>query len=343
MRFYDIEISGGVQGVGPTFSFKSLDSSGNFNPGALNVEFDINEYDYAGPVGASHVRIWGVPINSTAGVPGINQASNLNGSTITVSAGMSKGLPLANPQQQGQISSGQIFQAFGNWIGTNMTLDVIFYAGPSGVVGTQSEPANITLNWLKGTPMSQAITNTLQTAYPGYTVNVDISPKLVLTEDEKDIRDTLQQFSQFLNDVSRSINTDDSYTGVHLVLNGMTFNVYDGLGSSKPIAKQIAFTDLIGQPTWIGFNQVQSTVVMRGDLSVGDSITFPKTQTTTTAAEASQQAADKSAFQGTFTVASLRHVGNFRAADAGSWVTVIEAYGPPTSDEAAAFQPTTEG
>jgi hypothetical protein len=36
-----------------------------------------------------------------------------------------------------------------------------------------------------------------------------------------------------------------------------------------------------------------------------------------------------SAFQGTFLVRTLRHVGSFRQADAQAWVTIVDAVGSP--------------
>ena len=46
-------------------------------------------------------------------------------------------------------------------------------------------------------------------------------------------------------------------------------------GGSTPQTKtvDIKFTDLIGQPTWVANNIIQTTVVMRGDVKIGDQIT----------------------------------------------------------------------
>jgi hypothetical protein len=62
---------------------------------------------------------------------------------------------------------------------------------------------------------------------------------------------------------------------------------------------------------------------------------MPQAQTTSTAAELTQQDKDKSSFQGTFIVTMMRHLGNLRAADASAWITTINAIvQTPTADTA---------
>ena len=49
---------------------------------------------------------------------------------------MAAGLPLANPAQSGVFVQGQVYQAYGNWIGENMSLTLeIVPAGPAREMG----------------------------------------------------------------------------------------------------------------------------------------------------------------------------------------------------------------
>jgi hypothetical protein len=63
---------------------------------------------------------------------------------------------------------------------------------------------------------------------------------------------------------------------------------------------------------------------MRGDLKIGDKITLPPTLVVTTAA-AQSGIKGPLTFQGSFTIQSLRHIGNSRQPDGAAWITVIEA------------------
>ena len=155
MRYYNIVIANATTGQ-QVKRYTSLLANGSPDPGALLVELDIPQVTYDVVAVGGFVRIWGIPISD------INQAANLTLMNITVSAGMSKGLPLANPAQAGIVAQGQIYQAFGNWIGTDQTLDLYF--GPP--TGTMAAPANLVVNWATGIPHKPAIEQTLSIAFP---------------------------------------------------------------------------------------------------------------------------------------------------------------------------------
>lgn len=333
MRYYSIIISDPDSGaiVKPK-SLAGLSSDATYTsfvngvslPGALNVELDIQVYDLATPNGASWVRVWGISLEE------IGQANDLVGKSISVFAGMQKGLPLAKPKQAGLILQGSILKSWGNWIGTDQTLDMIVV----GALGSQAAPKNLIHNWKKGTPLADAITSTLKTAFPKYTVNVAISSKLILAEDDVGYYHTAGQYAQYVQEMSRSI-IGGNYPGVYILLAETTFSVYDLTATKTPIA--IAFEDLIGQPTWIDPQTVQFKCAMRHDITVGDFITFPKDQNTsrngqipvTTTVQSALPFGDprksKSIFQGTFYISEARHLGNFRQPDAASWVSVFNA------------------
>ena len=297
--------------------------NGQSLPGAWNVELDIPVIGQATPQGSALARVWGISQQE------ISQANNLNGMNISIFGGMQAGLPLANPAQAGLLVQGFIFQAFGNWINTDMTLDFVINAGSGSSsanqgLGTLKAPKNLVLNWLTGSTLASALTTTLQTAFPGLTVKMNINSGLVRPNDEIAFFPTLEQLSQFVLQTSLDIIKTTNYPGVSIVVAQNTITVSDGSGAA-PAAMQINFQDLIGQPTWIEAPNISIKTVMRGDLSVGQQIMLPQALVTNTAAASTSLVNQSATFQGGFTIISERHVGNFRQPSADSWVTVLEA------------------
>jgi len=331
-RYYRIEIKNPKTGViitPPGFngllggaSYTSF-VNGQTLPGAWNVELDIPVVQQAAPQGYANVTIWGISRQE------ISQASDLNGMNIAVYGGMQKGLPLANPAQAGLLVQGTVFQAYGNWIGTAQTLDLVISPGMTtaaspGGFGTLAQPKNIVLNWKAGTTLSAALKTTLSTAFPGMPSNININAGLVRPNDEVTFYPTLEQLAQYVRSTSRDIIKTANYPGVSIAPDkaGSSLNVYD---SSSGTPKQIDFIDLIGQPTWLQPRTVSIKTVMRADLTMGQSILLPKAVVTNTAAAATSIANQQPSFQGSYDIISLRHVGNFRQPSADSWVSVIDA------------------
>jgi len=312
MRFYDIEIGGG----------KSYTSRGN--PNALNVEIDITAID-SESFTAGSVVIWGIALQD------ISQANDLVNKSITVSGGMQQGLPLATLQssEAGTLASGYIQQSFGNWVGTEMWLTLIIQPGqaPSQNPAPNAPnppPKNIVLNWTKGTMLSDALKQALQTAYQGLKLNINISSKLVAPQDNIGFYPNLRDLGNYLRGVSQQLmNHSQTYPGVGCCIQKGELTVHDG--TSPPSPKMIQFTDLVGQPTWIAFHTIQVKVVMRGDLKVSDQITLPPTRIVTTVEAQAGVVEAPLTFSGTFTIQSLRYVGNFRIPDGAAWITVVEA------------------
>jgi hypothetical protein len=327
MRYYSIQITdsngalitrpSSVPGSGATYS--SL-LNGLTIPGALNVELDIPVYAYATPAGQAIVRIWGISLAEISQASDFGATSTGPGKNIAVYAGMQRGLPLANPAQAGLIVQGEIFQAFGNWIGVDQTLDLILYPA----TGAPDDPKNFVVNWKAGTPLSQAIDNTLSVAFPSLKRNIQISPNLVLAHDEPGFYGSLTEFAQWVKQVSADIKVQPNYQGVDITVNQNMILVYDGTTPSTP--KLIAFQDLIGQPTWIESPSIQFKTVMRADLAIGDFVQLPPAVVTTTSAAASSLLNLKAAFQGVFQITDIHHFGNYRQPDADSWVTVFTAF-----------------
>ncbi len=337
MRYYAIKITdpdgnlittpSSVAGTGYTYtSFVNNQSI----PGALQIELDVPLKAYATPMKGALVRIWGISLAEISAATQLNPkktGDTVATFSIAIYAGMQRGLPLANPAQAGLIAQGSIFQAFGNWIGTDMTLDIIL--APD--FGTNAAPKNISFNWKAGTPMAEAIATTLSTAFPGVDQNINISSSLVLNHDEPGFYKTLEQFAFYVKQRSASIIGGD-YAGVNIFLSDSVFEVDDQTTEKTP--KQIAFQDLIGQPTWIEGPIIQFKCVMRGDISIGDYVQMPAAVVTTTTSAPSSLVNLKSAFEGAFYVNEIRHVGSFRQPDAASWITTFNA--APVNQQAAA-------
>jgi hypothetical protein len=305
MRFYDLSVADPDTGK-VIWHYSSGTPSGTFNPNALQIEFDLTVYDYTAASGA-WVQVWGIPLTD------IRDSKKFNGKTLTFLGGMLKGLPLANPAQQGVLLQGTVFQAIGNWQGVNMTLD--FYV--QALMQTST-----TGNQAPQTPI------TLATAFPSVKQDIKISPNLILGYDEQAFFQNLSQLAAFCKGASQNIINTGGYDGVRITCQNNTFVVRDGT-VLPPTKKAIAFNDLVGQITLGDPGTVIVTCVLRGDLTTGDLITLPPGQVITTSASyaAFRQG---SVFTGDYRIISLRHVGNFRQAQAESWVTVITAVGPLT-------------
>jgi hypothetical protein len=362
VRYYKIDIT---KADGTPFLFKSLGIpltsllqtgpqnpiSGIANPGALNVEFEIPFANLTDPSSnSSWLRIWGL------GLQDIGNAADLNGLSISISAGMSRGLPLANPAQAGLIMQGTIFQAYGNWINTDQTIDINFFPAATPVKPAPSSPtsapqstasapnqtsalsgapnqnAGVSFSWKASQPLSSAISNVLSIAMPGYTPVMEISEKLVQNFDAPGVYQSLGQFADHINKLSRSI-IGGSYRGVTMAVNGSTVRVFDGsVPTPAGGVKQIAFQDMIGQPTWQDDATISLKLVLRADINMGDVISIPPNQWTISSGSAAfaqqknKSPDNSSSFSGNYKVTNGQYHGNFRQGDAASWNTTLQLF-----------------
>lgn len=331
---------------------------GGTNPAAQTVELDIPVTLMHQPVSSAYVRVWGISLAEIA------QSANLNGMNIAVYGGMAQGLPLANPAQSGLLAGGQILQAFGNWVNNDQSLDIyMFYGGSSPTSNqttgnpsttattptptTNDAPANLTFQWKQGQDFISTVATPLMGIFPKYKIEGAVNPNLVWSSGQAvtGFFNTLNQFAQFLNDLSQKIiggyaPDTKTYPGVCLTLQNNTISIFDGSTQTHP--KQIQFLDLIGQPTWGQPFQVQVTCVMRADLSVGDYVTLPASPGVISSGSQSQfynpiggnqYASLKSGtvFTGTFQVVAVRHIGNSRQPAAQAWITTIDLIQVSTS------------
>ena len=321
MRYYDLTIT---NASGATVGHITSHPNGLQkppDPGALDMEFDVLVYDYAKPSGGSSITIYGV------GLGALSQAQQFAGMTVALKGGMGKGLPLANPAQAGLLLAGNIFQSFGNWVGTQMTLDMVI--NPSTY--TYDAPGIFVLNWPAGTPLATAIAQMLTAAYPKAKQVIQISSALVLPNSEWHYCNTLTQMASYIQGITAGM-ISPTYNGVSIWFQGGTFFVSDGTTLGSMV--QIAFNDLIGQPTWIDVNVIQFKTVMRADIQMGQIVKMPtglQNQpgvVTTTGQSQPSNSKYAATFQGQFTVTSVRHVGNFRSTDSAQWASIFTATPP---------------
>lgn len=350
-QVYQVESNGlgfttSAASQGATFSslytpWQNAALAGKPNPNALNIALDMPIAPLHTPQGKQLIRIWGLGIHciTQAQLANLNPVRGANGSltynTFTLRAGMSAGLPLANPAQQGIIAQGIIWQAFGNWEGTEQTLDLVVSPGLDTAQG------GINWVWPKGTNLQPALMQMFRQAFPSYTPYVYISPNLVAPSDQKGHYSGLytgpSAFAKYLQSYTQKLGAHGIayYEGVAIITIGQSIYALDGTLAYK--TKALAFQDLVGQPTWIDVNTITFPTVLRGDINYGDHVTFPSgvllpyALTSPNAVYPNSSAASNVTFQGTFTVKEAHFYGNFREPDARSWNTTYTAiYTQPT-------------
>jgi hypothetical protein len=324
MRSYDLKITDPVSGA-LIRRYTSLNADGSTNLGALNVEIDCPVFTADLPMGNATIKVWGISIQDISQALDLGPHFDANGNwvpgkNLQLFAGMAKGLPLANPKQYGLILQGQINSCFGNWQDTVQTLDFVVITAP----GSQAQPVNITHEWPAGQNLGDMVKGALAVAYPNFKCSVETSSNLILGQAEPGFYENIDQFAKYVREVSQHIVKTPGYLGVRIVAQNNQFIVSDAT-QTKPAATTIAFTDLIGQPTWLDISTISFKTVMRADLKPLDYIVLPQTQVTTSA-QSYAQYRQSPTFKGQFQIKSMRHVGNFRQASGESWVTVFEAY-----------------
>ena len=328
MRRYKIDVNG---------SF-SLDSQGD--PEALQVDMDITVVAKDASPDTGTIRIWGI------GLEAITHANELYGKEISVSGGMQRGLPLAKPGQFGLLSHGVITQAYGEWEGLNQTLTIIFVplGAPNCSGGANPMPpkTKLVLNWTKGTDLSQALQQTLQNAYQGVSIKMNIQKQLIAQQDQVGYYPNLQELGYYIRRTTQQM-IGGSYPGVGIEVSSGEINVWDmGFGGN-----QISQDDMIGFPVWIEPQIIQVKTVMRGDFRPGDIITLPQTWTNSSqgGAPIGQYFNQSSAFSGSWRIDKIHHIGSSRAPTADAWISIFDctSQSPQSLTQQGGQCPTPEG
>ena len=337
MRYYDIKIlDPSDASVLKHWTSYDTDES-TTNPNAQNIEMDIPKGPMNDPMGGdAFVRIWGIPLED------ISQSADFTFKNIVIKGGYKKGLPYANSSQSGLIVKGMISNSFGNWIGTDMTLDLYITSGTAtgttnatlGGGGSVSKPKNIIFSCSKGETFANALSNTFKTAFPNYSRSINIDSALVASEEINGHYHSLQELADHMvNNTKIMKSSDSSYPGVMIWIDQDTVYASDWTQTDTTSYTQIAFKELIGQPTYgvpSGY-EIQFMCPMRADLFIGSVVKMPKTlYTTTSSAQSgvlgSSGTKASSIFKGTFIISHIRFVGNFRSPDGTAWMTVFNAY-----------------
>lgn len=328
MRYYCIEITDSTgqpikdatgRQIGP------WDSSTN-PAGALNVMLDLPVMAMDVNMGGGMVIVGGLPLSM------LSQSVNLWMANITIYAGFQPGLPLASAQPNpGIIMQGQIWNPYGNWEGTLQTLNLV--VNPAQSFDAQGKPISIPFDGKRGEKLSDVLKRCLTIAYPKTKLNINIHQDLVLVEDLPSTPySKLSELALMIKNITPGLLNVQGYTGVQIVVQRGQINIFDSSYTQEPIS--IALPDLIGQPTWMGYNQISFKTPMRADLQVGDIISLiPKVMSSPAAIlamsspQAYTQQRQDSNFHGEFSITSMRHIGEYRNASGTAWVTAFEAQG----------------
>lgn len=324
MRFYDILVAPSLSTPTGAKQWTSF-PNGSYDPQALDVVFDIQVSPMHTPSGGSVISVHGVSIDD------LYQAQNFKGQTLSLFAGMLGGLPLSAAQPPpGLVTTSTIFGAFGNWQGTEQSLD--FLIVPSDY--TPESPGNIVFRWEPGQPFASAISQTLAIAYPLANVSILVSPELTTEEPIQHLCSTAVSLGSFIEQLTRE-TISPKYPGVHMFFNGTEIKVTD-YSVTTLTPTELKFADLIGQPTWLSPPTLTLNTILRADIGVVDIITLPQklqslpglalTPPTTHAASfQTNQSRGGLTFSGEFFVTGMRSVGHFRGTDDDAWVSVIQA------------------
>jgi hypothetical protein len=158
---------------------------------------------------------------------------------------------------------------------------------------------------------------------------MNISDSLVNSSDQPHICGTLEELAEHIEQWT----SDQFQNPAHITIQAGKIVVYDN--TYKPGPVQLAFTDFIGQPTWIDNFTMQVKTVLRADLEVGSVIRMPQGLQNvpgfirTSAPPNPASIKYQSIFQNSFQVSELRQIGNFRSSDAGDWCTIFNCVANP--------------
>ncbi|ANP08774.1 hypothetical protein ACVD2J_10460 [Escherichia coli] len=328
MRYYRLEI------INPKTGKPPVDSNGNpigpfdtsETPGCgLHVEFDfeVTGLDVVGS--GTMLTIYGLPIEM------LQQSVNLNGCIVSLTAGFASGLPLANPDQQGEIIYGEVYMAYANWIGTNQTLNLV--VNPVYRKKEDGSPVRFSGTGFQGEKLGDVLSRVLKQAYPDKIIESSVSDNLVLPEDIPLVYLDIGSLAMAVRSLSKAIIRQKGYSGVGIIMLPDRIRLYDNSSLELGKIKKIEPYELIGQPTWIKPFTVSFKCPLRGDIRCSDVIELPQgmfsgassiLMTNTTAPSVISK--NSTTFTGKFLVKSVRHIGAYLTADGDAWVTVFEAY-----------------
>jgi len=341
MRWYTIKFTDNRPGPpNPEIPlvYSSIDQYGNYNPGALEIHFDIvNAVGHL--IGkSSHLRIHNVPLRIC------QLALNYQGMDVTIYAGFksgpTSGFKLAKQKQSGVIGFGRVQACIPNYVGTNLVMDFIIiptYTGspdldvPARFDSTPTKPYNF--EWNANTDFMEALKVTFSRMNIKVTGSVD---SRVLNNTNRPItlmNSTYYQFSSFINNKTRNIvnqplpTEKQDYDGVEMTfVSPDTVFISDNTGGRDTVQLQI--DEFIGQPsifTPYGL-QIQSIHPLRSDILVSGYVKYPKiTAQVGMLPVAGTQTKPLTGSEKKLKVNQVRHMGSFRDSSPQGWATYVIA------------------
>lgn len=357
MRYYRISFTNPKTGKGLSAGkkyfpdvFSSHSETGVYNPGALEVEFEIaNGWGHMLSA-QTHIRIHNPTLEM------VEKSIQYNGSVCVIEAGFKAGLPLANPNQAGIIGSGIVQNTYANWLGTDLVLDFLLY--PSTEFGDVNlnmsantgvgSPVPINLVWEKGSlkdaiqasvaPFGIKVTGTIRES-----LNNPPAPIKAWYSNYQSFASAIQKISQSIvdpasfqtqgtqgNPQSTGAGQWQSYYGVMMqwIPNTKEIQLNDGTIPSGSI--ELSYAEFVGQPTWLSDSgMLQSVHPMRSDISLGFNVRYPKnlpTQANPSQITIRNQLITPGGSE--LWVMGVRHSGRFRDTSPTGWVTYVDACRP---------------
>lgn len=319
-----------------------------YNPGALDIEFDITVGYIHNLQTATHLRIYNPSLEM------INKAPSYQGLNVIIEAGFKHGMPLANnlETKSGQIAYGVVQNCFANWMGTELALDFIvipspLFGNPDAALAFGNNinaPKNYLFQWLPKQTFYSAIVESLKP----YGITVTGSIKEFYNTNNSTLTHSVSSFqalADFINaksiDVvspstkSTSGYSAQKYSGVFMAFgkNGSEVVVSDN--TSKTTTVNLQYEDFIGQPT---FNtkqialpsqsnqlvpaQMLSSHPMRADITLLNNVKYPINLPNQLIGTNPFQS-NKPLIRGvdTMVATEIRHAGRFRDTSALGWAT----------------------
>lgn len=324
MRYYELTLTNAK--TGKVLNQWSSYPNGTYDPGANNIIFDLPVSPGDVPTGQGGITIENVSLadvtNAQQYAATIQNGKQVSGANITLKGGMGASFPLNNPQQQGVLMNGSVYQSWGNWIGTEMSINFI----PVPAIYQNVNPGNIVWQWFPGQSITDALKATLSVAYPSIPFQSNVSANVATTRLDVAFFSTFAQLAAHIKQLTAGV-VSSTYQGVGLVFQSGTITAYDGTDENVTI--NLAFNDFVGQPTWVEPNTIQVQTVLRGDIQVGNFVKFPVGYQGLPGFVQTQQASSpsffkyQSAIQGKFLVNQIRHIGNLREPNLNAWSTLL--------------------
>jgi len=298
-------------------TWSSHDNNGLQKKGFLKIELNIVLTSIDGNPNRGNLKIWGL------GLQEIFNGADYTDKPVIIKVGMAKGLPFANPNNRGTAFTGMVyFRAFPQHTGLDQYLNVQIQ--PGGIIPFPSE---VVLEWNKGEKLSTVLERSLK----GVNATIAIRDDLAFFdttggysnfECKAPSRFTeLQSFSKFLNFYSKQVIKESNYKGVVVVAKDRGFLITD---YTKPTtAKKLEFYDFIGQPSFQSDGRFDAELIARGDIQVGDKVTFPDRMIASLNKESVAYPKDKLTLKGEYDVTSIAYNLNSRGASARDWSMII--------------------